>query len=176
MDIVASGRHWEPTQIDHAYSLFPQYVLPRYVSQSGRQPMSSHLSVLALCVAWWTWWIQPLPSPAYFPEVSPQPQAEFACSARCPSVPGPPPGVPSHFVESRFGLWTGSSPASAAAWHLPGLSRRHSGRPSLVIESRALVNTSFDVPEETEPQLSIEGPLTPALRRRLRQQRNGGSA
>ena len=160
-----------PTQNENAYSLFPQYVLSRSFSQSGRQPMSSHLSVLALCVAGWTWWNQPLPPPAYLPEASPQRQAEFACSARCPSVPSPPPGVPSHFVESRFGLWTGFVSGFlcclAFAWWL---SRRHSGRPSLVIERRALVNTSSDLPEKTEPQLSIEGPLTPALRRRLRQQ------
>ena len=146
-------------------------------SQSGRQPMSSQLSLLVLFCAGLSWWNQPLPLPACIPEVFPQPQAEFPCSAWCPA-PSPPPGMPSHLVDSRFGPLTGfvSGVLCCLVFTLL-LYQRRSERPSLVIKRKALVSdTSFAVPEETEPQLSIEGPLTPAFCRRLKQQRNCGSA
>ena len=146
----------------------------------SRSPMSTQLSVLAFAVASWTWWHQPAPPLAIEIEVVPQPQAEFACSARCPAS--------SVTIQSAASSWSSSLFWSSAGflvclalflccwlrWSLRAAPRAYPTQ-QLQLQSIALGGSEYiSGPEETVPRLAIEGGLTPALRRRLREQRNYG--
>ena len=135
------------------------------------QYMSHSLSALALCVASYTWWTQPA-SPQVS-EVSPQPQAEFACSARCPATSPSPVVLP----VSGGGSWGTALGFLAGILVCAVFAYFCTRRASTVQIHTGSIATSGSQPVVTretgqQPLLAIEGPLTPALRRQLRLQKN----
>ena len=146
-------------------------VVSSFFYKSWSQYMSQSLSVLALFVASCTWWTQPA-SPQVF-EVSPQPPAEFSCSARC-AAPSPSPAVlPASgggSWETALGFLAGALVCVVLVYHC---TRRS---PTVQIHTGSVATSGQEpvVTRETEPQpqLAIEGPFTPALRRQLRLLKN----
>ena len=133
--------------------------------------MSQSLSALALIVASYTWWTQPA-SPQPF-ELAPQPQAEFACSARCPAT-SPSPVVYPDSGSGSWGIGLGFLAGVLLCAAYAHLCTRRDSTVQILTGSTATSGSSPVVTRETEPQpqLAIEGPLAPALRRQLRLQKN----
>ena len=127
--------------------------------------MSNSISLLALCLASYTWWSQP---PAVVPQYTAQspPPSEFSCSARCPAPSAPVP-VASAPGREAFSFLAGLLLCLLVALLYYWRGQRCS--PSITV---------VQAPVSTEPVslLAIEGPLTPAVRRQLRQQQRQNGA
>ena len=119
--------------------------------------MSNTLSLLALGLASYTFWSQP---PAA-PQSEPPTASEFTCSARCPapSAPGPVASAPGREV---LAFLAGLTLCLVVVVFLACRSQRSPA-----------TTTVIHTPCATEPAsvLAIEGPLTPAVRRQLREAR-----
>ena len=127
--------------------------------------MSNSISLLALRLASYTWWSQPPAAPPTLTPPTPPP-SEFSCSARCPALSVTVP-VASASGRETLAFFAGLSLCLVVAvLYFCRLLR--SPAPITVVQA----------PSSTEPVslLAIEGPLTPAVRRQLRQQQRQNAA
>ena len=127
--------------------------------------MSNSISLLALCLASYTWWSQPPAAPPPYTAQTPPP-SEFSCSARCPAPSATVP-VASAPGRETLAFFAGLSLCLVVAV-LYFCRVQRSPAPITVVQA----------PVSTEPVslLAIEGPLTPAVRRQLRQQQRQNGA
>ena len=150
LSLCLSILHGTPHQFDQ-----------KFCFKDRRPRMSYTLSAFALFVAGWTWYGQPQ-TPEVHEPTSAAPHSEFSCSARCPSSPT--------VVHSCSGHSWGSALAGFVAGVLVCVLLAWRCKRQQLVHVRVV--TPGDAPVTTGTRLSIEGPLTPALRRQLRQQQN----
>ena len=159
--------------MDNAQALRMLPFASQAFSKCLRSLMSSTISVVALAVASLTWWNQ-APQPVFVEQPPAPPQSEFSCSARCPA----PSASATVATAPASSLWLGAAGFVLGFFVCLALLSWRSWRPEVapLIAARPAERPVGFAPTEPEPPLAIEGPVTPAVRRRLRELKNAAQA